>query len=107
MAERVFVFYKLKEGVTREEYEKWLLEEHYPWGRSLPSQSNVRGFFVTEDFDQTVDGLQWDVIAILDIEDREAWQKDMDQDPDAEYHWEKWGGYVERYKMFFTESIHA
>ena len=107
MGERIFVLYKFKEGVTRQEYAKWLREEHYPWGRSLPSQLNVRGFFVIDDHDQAAEGLEWDTIAILDIDDRDAWHKDMQENPDAAYHWEKWGTYVERYKIFFTEPIHA
>ena len=107
MGERIFVLYKFKEGVTRQEYAKWLREEHYPWGRSLLSQINVRGFFVVDDYDQDAEGLEWDAIAILDIDDRDAWYREMQENTDAAYHWEKWGTYVERYKIFFTEPIRA
>lgn len=107
MGERIFVLYKFKEGVTREEYAKWLREEHYPWGRSLISQVNVRGFFVTGDYEQDADELEWDTIAIIDIDNRDTWYKDMQENSDAAYHWNKWGDYVERYKIFFSEPIRA
>jgi hypothetical protein len=107
MTERLFVLYKLKKGVTREEYAKWIREEHFPWGRSVPSQINLRGFFVMADYDQSVKEPEWDNISIIDIENRQQWYKDMENDPHAPYHWEKWGNFVERYKIFFTEPIRA
>jgi hypothetical protein len=106
MGERGFVLYKLKEDVSKDEYAKWLREEHYPWGRSLPSQKCVEGYFVTGDYDQS-DEVEWDNIAFIDIDDREAWYHDQQNDKDAAYHWEKWGSFVERYKIFFSEHIDA
>lgn len=106
MSERVFVLYKLRDEVTRAEYAKWLKEEHYPWGRSLPSQELLEGFFVTGDFDETVKVLQWDNIAIIDINSREQWYADQ-QTELARYHWDKWSSYVKEWKVFFTERIDA
>ena len=105
--ERVYVLYKLKDSVSRADYETWLREEHYPWGRSLPSQNCVEGYFVTGNYDETVKELEWDNIAIIDIDNRDDWYRDQRENLQAAYHWEKWGSYVERYQILFSEHINA
>jgi len=107
MSERIFVLYKLKEGKSREEYHQWLREEHFPWGRSLDSHVSVQGFSVLMDYEKPDEEPEWTNISVLDIESREQWFKDMQEDPDAKYQWEKWESFIEKYKLFFTASIRA
>ncbi|MFC1824972.1 hypothetical protein ACFL9T_19860 [Thermodesulfobacteriota bacterium] len=107
MGERIFVLYKLKANVSREEYAKWLNEEHFVWGRGLKSITNLRGFFVTGDYDQSVTEPEWTNISIMDVNSREEWYKDMQEDPGSQENWGKFESYVEKYKIFFSESIHA
>lgn len=104
--ERVYVLYRLKPEVSHEEYARWLKEEHYPWGRANPSTRLLEGYFVTSDYDPAVTELEWDNIAIIDIDDREQWYKDQEGEL-AAYHWEKWGSYVEKWKVYFAELIDA
>ncbi|TAK36760.1 MAG: hypothetical protein EPO21_01485 [Chloroflexota bacterium] len=106
MGERVYIMYKLKDTVTRRQYANWLKEEHYPWGRTLPTTKCVEGYFVTADFDTTASKLQWDCIAVIDMEDREAWLKGL-ADEQGQYQWEKWLSFVSDWKIFYSEHIDA
>jgi hypothetical protein len=103
--ERVYVLYKLKPGVSREEYARWLKEEHYPWGRRNRSTLLLEGYFVTGEFGTDAEP-EWDNIAIIDIDDREQWYRDQEGD-EAGYHWKKWESFVERSKIYFSELIDA
>ena len=110
--ERLFVLYSLKDDVSWEEYEEWLAEEHYPWGRAVPSQTKVQGHLVVDDYDDDVDDPKWDNIAIIDITDRGEWAQDMEEFDheelgSADYHWEKWFEHVDEHKIFFTEPSDA
>lgn len=110
--ERLFLLYNLEDDVAWSEYEQWLEEEHYPWGRAVPTQTKVQGHRVVDDYDEDVDEPKWDNIAIIDITDREEWAQDMegfdhDELGSADYHWQEWFEYVDEYKIFFTEPSEA
>jgi hypothetical protein len=110
MGERVFVLYKLKDSISRDDYARWLREEHYPWGRANPSAELLEGFFVSGtwggDDRPSTGGLTWDNIAIIDISSRESWEKDHEGHV-AKYHWEKWQSFVESWQIVYTTRIDA
>jgi protein tyrosine phosphatase len=107
MPERVFVFYTLKPDVSVEEYERWLAEEHYPWGRSLPTVTLLEGFRATGTLDPAEEP-EWTNLAIIDVEDREAWMAaQAPTDETARYHWERWQSLVSRSAFIVTERIEA
>ena len=106
MAERAFILYRLRSDRSRDEYVKWLQEEHYPWGRTLPGVTLLEGYFITEDFDPEVETPMWTNAAVIDIEDRDAWLAGQ-QGEEADYHWQRFGEFVEDYKIYFSQHIDA
>lgn len=112
MSERIVMWYSLRDDVSEEDYVEWLREEHYPWGRSVPSQSTVEGYTVLDDYDENVEDPEMDQVAIIDIDDREQWYEDMEgyeheELGSSDYHWEKWHSFVDDYKILFTEQTDA
>jgi hypothetical protein len=66
MAERIFFLNKLREGVSREEGDRFLLERDIPMGRSIPA---ITSYVVTKLEGQVFDasGAPYDYLDVLEV----------------------------------------
>lgn len=68
----VFITYKLRPGVTREEYAEWSRRVDQPMARRQPG---VRGYEIFR-VDNGTEGEDWcDVMEVIEAESWEAWKK--------------------------------
>lgn len=76
MAERIFFLNKLRDGVSREQGDRFLLERDIPLGRSLPS---ITSYTVTRLegrlFD--ADGVPYDYLDVIDVTSIEDYHADI------------------------------
>ena len=66
----VFITYRLKPGVTREEYNAWSVETDQPTASRQPGVHRYEIFEVPEG-----DDAPWDYAEVIDADSREAWEK--------------------------------
>jgi hypothetical protein len=66
MAERIFFLNKLRDGVSREQGDKFLLERDIPMGRSIPA---ITSYVVTKLEGQVFDaqGLPYDYLDVVEV----------------------------------------
>ena len=68
---KVFAMLRRREGVSREEFHRWWVEEHVPYAKALPGLRKYRVCLVTGS--TTHEGREpWDGIAELWFDDRAA-----------------------------------
>jgi hypothetical protein len=66
----VFITYRLKPGVTREEYDAWSVNIDQPTASRQPGVHRYEIFAVDEG-----DETSWDYVEVIDADSREAWEK--------------------------------
>ncbi len=72
----MIVLVELKEGVSPEDYERWVLEDYAPAARELPSVSDWRNHRVTGQLGSDAEPT-YRYIVTLEVEDLEALGRDM------------------------------
>lgn len=66
----VFITYRLKPGVTREEYNTWSIETDQPIASRQPGVHRYEIYEVAEG-----DDAPWDYAEVIDADSRKAWEK--------------------------------
>lgn len=72
----MIVLVNLKDGVSPEEYERWVVESYAPAARSLPSVEDWRGYRVESTLDPDT-ALPCQYVVTLDVNDLGQLQRDM------------------------------
>ena len=76
---KCFVTFRLREGVTPEQYEKWFRDENVPAVRSMRSISGYRVWRATEAMDGEA---PYDFIEEMEFADREAFDGEVESLPE-------------------------
>jgi hypothetical protein len=72
----MIVLVNLKEGVSPEEYERWILESYAPAAKALPSVEDWRDYRVNGLLDLSA-GAPYQYVVTLEIKDPEQLRRDM------------------------------
>ena len=72
----VFVLVRLKDGITPEDYQRWVLEKYAPVARALPSVSDWRNHRVTGTLG-FVEDPPYRYVVTLEVDDLEGLGRDM------------------------------
>lgn len=101
MTNRVFFLNRLRPGVTKASYERWVREVDYPTAGSIPS---IRSYKVHR-LEGAFEGEPpYDYIEVVEVTDLEAYRKDL-QTPDLKGFGEQWSGYVGESTAVYGELI--
>lgn len=103
MATRVFLLTTLREGASRDEYERFAREVDYPIGRSLPG---IDAFEVVRLDAPLEEGrsVPYDYVETVDVESREAYERVL-ASPELERMSEQWSKHVGRAVVVIGEVI--
>ncbi len=104
MAQRVFFLNKLRDGIEKAEYERWVREVDYPFARGLTA---IDSYVVTR-LDALLMGegeLPYDYLEVIEIAGIEEYQAALSGGPEVEEFFEEWSSYVGESVAVYGEVI--
>lgn len=104
MAQRVFFFNKLREGVTAAAYEQWIRDVDYPLARSLPT---IETYVVTR-LEGHLEGdaaNPYDYVEVIEVTDLDDYRRSLAGKPEIEDFFKEWSSYVGESIAVYGEVI--
>ena len=105
----VFWMSRLKEGVQREAYERWLKEFDYVHSRQLDSVRSYQAHRIEGAFLQEgpfLEGQQpYDYLEVIEVTSLEDYRRDLEENPAAKAIAAEWGDYLEVADSLYGEFI--
>jgi hypothetical protein len=99
---KVFVTFRLKPGLTREEYDAWFREVNVPAVRQMDSIKSYRVWRV----DDVVEGDgSFEVVEEMEIDDRAAFERELEQLPAVTAMLEGWYARVQDQTVLYAEEV--
>jgi hypothetical protein len=101
-AVKCFVIFRLRPGVSPEEYEEWFRGTNVPAVRKMKSIESYRVWRV---IDATEGEPTFEVLEEMEIEDRTAFERELEELPEMTAMLEGWYSRVTDQVIFFAEEI--
>ena len=99
----VFWMSRLKPGVRREDYERWLREFDYVRARELKSIVSYRAYRIEGAF---LEGEKpYDYLEVIEVTDLEAYRRELNEHPAARAIAAQWGDYLDLVGSLHGECI--
>ena len=99
---KCFVTFRLRPGVTPEEYERWFRETNVPAVRKMKSIGSYRVWRVVN----AIEGEpSFGVLEEMEIEDRGAFEREVEELPEMAAMLEQWYSRVADQVILFAEEI--
>jgi REDY-like protein HapK len=99
---KCFVIFRLRPGVSPEEYEKWFRETNVPAVRKMKSIQTYRVWRVLDAMEGEP---TFEILEEMEIEDRAAFERELDEVPEMAAMLEGWYSRVSDQVVFFAEEI--
>ena len=99
---KCFVTFRLRPGVTPEEYEQWFRETNVPAVRKMTSIESYRVWRVV---DATEGEPAFEVLEEMEIDDRAAFDREVEELPEMAAMLEGWYARVADQVIFYGEEI--
>lgn len=91
----VFFFTKLKEGVSSEDYEKWVQDVDYVKAGKVPSILSYQVYRIKDYFMESKIPKTYDYIEVIEVTDLESYRKDIQEDPNIKIILDEVGKYLD------------
>jgi hypothetical protein len=99
---KCFVTFRLRPGVTPEEYERWFRETNVPAVRKMKSIGSYRVWRVVDAMEGEP---SFEVLEEMEIEDRAAFEREVEELPEMAAMLEQWYSRVADQVILFAEEI--
>ena len=98
---KCFVTFRLKPGLTREEYEEWFRRENVPAVRKMRSIKSYRVWRVVG----AMEGEPPEFLEEMEIDDRASFEQEVDELPEMAAMLEGWYSRVSDQVVFYGEEV--
>ena len=98
---KCFVTFRLKPGVTRQEYEEWFRRENVPAVRKMSTIKSYRAWHVVGE----MEGSPPDFVEEMEIDDRSSFEAEIEALPEMAAMLEGWYTRVAGQVVFYAEEV--
>lgn len=99
---KCFVTFRLKPGVTPEEYEEWFRRVNVP---AVQKMSSVKSYRVWRFADVMEGETTFDIIEEMELDDRGEFEREIEELPEMAAMLEEWYGRVADQTVVFAEEV--